>query len=358
MIRIDPRPDFSRFLDVLLLRRAYRRPPLFDFHIHPAHKALALGKEINTPADDVAFYRAAGYDFVQCTIHVFSQEVDEAVRRTKGSAASMGENLGIITDLAQYRSRRWSWQPAAEGDLSCIARQLDRLKGLIDALPPSMKILLHGADVFTIAWQLIGFEAFCLKTIEEPELIEQLMDSLARAQLNALTEAARIAGSNLGAIFYSDDIAYTEGLFLGPAFYRQYLFPVLKRVAQIGQQYGAPMIFHSDGRLYDVFDDLWDAGVRGIQPLEPKSMDPLEIKRRWPGKFCLIGNIDLDLMSRGTERQVEQHVRQRVESLNEGGPYKGGYMPGVSNTVPHYVNYENYKRMIETVYSFPDDELK
>ncbi len=76
-------------------------------------------------------------------------------------------------------------------------------------------------------------------------------------------------------------------------------------------------------------------------------MDPLDIKARWPGKFCLIGNIDLDLMSRGTPQQVEAHVRDRIDTLNAGG----GYMPGVSNTVPYYVNFENYVRMIQTVYS-------
>ena len=48
-------------------------------------------------------------------------------------------------------------------------------------------------------------------------------------------------------------------------------------------------------------------------------MDPLEIKRRWPGKFCLLGNIDLDLMCRGTGEQVERHVREKIERLNAGG---------------------------------------
>ena len=118
--------------------------------------------------------------------------------------------------------------------------------------------------------------------------------------------------------------------------------------AQLGATVGAPLIYHTDGRLYEVFDQLAQIGVRGIQPLEPQSMDPLEIKRRWPGRFCLMGNIDLDLMSRGTPSEVEAHVRDRIDTLNVGG----GYMPGVSNTVPYYVKFENYMRMIQTVYSY------
>jgi uroporphyrinogen decarboxylase len=77
-------------------------------------------------------------------------------------------------------------------------------------------------------------------------------------------------------------------------------------------------------------------------------MEPLEIQKRWPGKFCLLGNIDLDLMSRGTPDQVEALVREKIETLGANG----GYMPGISNTVPYYVNYNNYIRMIETNHSY------
>jgi len=141
---------------------------------------------------------------------------------------------------------------------------------------------------------------------------------------------------------------------MSPKFFREFLFDHIAAFGRIGEAAGAPLIYHTDGRLYEVFDDFARIGVRGVQPLEPKSMDPLEIKRRWPGRFCLMGNIDLDMMGRGTPDEVAEHVRERVDNVGAGG----GYMPGVSNTVPYYVKYENYKRMIETVYSYPDGEIE
>jgi uroporphyrinogen decarboxylase len=231
-----------------------------------------------------------------------------------------------------------------------VRHRLEWLAELVKVLPSGMKILLHTADVFTLAWEMLGFDEFCLKSLEEPDYIRDVMDSLAAAQLTATKAAIDVAGEAIGAIFYSDDIAYTEGLLLSPRFYGEFLFPTMRAFAQLGQRVGAPLIYHSDGRLYDVLDDLSATGVRGIQPLEPKSMDPLEIQRRWPGRFCLIGNIDLDLMSRGSEADVERHVRDRIDRLNT----HGGYMPGVSNTVPYYVKFENYQRMIQTVYSYAD----
>ena len=345
---VRPEPDFGRFLDTLLLRRAYRRPPLFDFHVAPEHKARWIGREIKTPPDDVEFWVNAGYDYVQCTVFVPAKELDAAIEANQGAAASHGSELGVIKGLEHFRSRHWSWQAAANGDLSAVKDRLQWLRELAGVLPSSMKIVLHTADIYTLAWEMMGFNEFCLKSIEEPQFVAEVMNSLAAAQLAATKAAASAAGEKIGAVFYSDDIAYTEGLFLSPAFFREFLFPLMAKFADVGRSIGAPMIYHSDGRLYDVLDDLHACGVRGLQPLEPKSMDPLRIKRDWPGKFCLMGNIDLDLMSRGTAEQVEAHVREHIERLN----IVGGYMPGVSNTVPHYVKFENYVRMIETVYSF------
>ncbi len=348
---IKRRPDFGRFLDALLLRRAHRRPPLFDFHVALEHKTRLLGRAVQTPADDAEFFLNAGYDYVQCTVWVPAAELQEAINATKGAAASHSSGLSLITSLDQFRSRSWSWQAAASGDLSAVAQRLDWLATLARAVPTEMKIILHAADVFTLAWEMMGFTGFCLKTIEEPELVRAVMNSLAEAQLNAAKAAVDVAGRSIGAIFYSDDIAYTEGLLLSPAFYREMLFPIIRRFADLGRSIDAPLIYHSDGRLYDVFDDLYAAGVRGIQPLEPKSMDGIDIQRRWPGRFCLMGAIDLDLMSRGEPGQVEAHVRDRIARLN----VNGGYMPGVSNTVPHYVRFENYVRMIQTVHAIPEE---
>lgn len=349
---IDPSPDFQRFRQTLTRERSWKRPPLFDFLVDRCHKAGVLGRPVETAADEVAFFRRAGYDYAQVSLYVPTEELQEALRRSRASGSAIhGGSLAVIESLEQFRGRRWSWQPVAEGDLSAVAGKLEWMERVAEAMPESMRLLVHFADVFTFAWEMIGFDEFCLATYEAPEMIEAVMGSMARANLNIAEEATRRCGEKIGVIMYSDDIAYTEGLMLSPDFFRKALFPFIGELAERGRRIGAPMIYHSDGRLYPVFDDLAALGVNGIQPLEPKSMDPLEIKRGWPETFCLLGNIDLDLMSRGTADKVERHVREKIDRINA----TGGYMPGVSNTVPDYVNHENYIRMIETVYSYPDE---
>ncbi len=354
--KIDPAPDFDRFLDVLLLRKAWLRPPQFDFHINAVHKASVLGRPAKTGKDLVEFFTVSGYDFVQVSVFMPQPELAEAQKaeQSKGDADSFGAGSTVIESAEQYRSKRWSWHDMAEGDLSSIEYQYELLEQVAEAIPDSMKILLHGADVFTFTWELMGFNNLCFAMYEEPDFVRELMQSLADAQYHAYRGAIDRVGDKIGALFYSDDIAHGAGPFMSPDFFRQHLFPTMHRYAKMGQLIGAPFIYHSDGKLYPVMDDLVEVGVKGIQPLEPKAMDPLQIKQQWPGKICLMGNIDLDLMSRGTAEQVESHVREKIDRLNVGG----GYMPGVSNTVPDYVNLENYLRMIEVINSYPMEEVK
>jgi uroporphyrinogen decarboxylase len=353
---IEINPDFGRFLDVLLLRRAWARPPQFDFHINKLHKAAVLGRPAETGADLVEFFTVAGYDYVQVSVCMPQSELvaAQAAQKRGGESDSFSSTSCVIESLEHFRGKRWSWQDLAEGDTRAIGQQLGLLTQVAEAIPDSMKILLHGADVFTYLWQLLGFNNLCYAIYEEPDYIAEVMDSLAEAQYHAYREAIELAGDRIGAVFFSDDIAHGAGPFMSPDFFRERLFPTMRRYAEMGKAIGAPMIYHSDGKLYPVMDDLIGLGVRGVQPLEPKAMDPLLIKERWPGRVCLMGNIDLDLMARGSGEEVEAHVRDKIDRLNVGG----GYMPGVSNTVPDYVKLENYIRMIETINSYPLDPIE
>ncbi|QDU71434.1 uroporphyrinogen decarboxylase family protein [Mucisphaera calidilacus] len=351
---INHEPDFNRFLDTLLLRKAWTRPPQFDFHIDITHRSEILGRPCVSPADEVEVFRLCGYDYVQAKLYPPMTELYEHQDRQRLAAgADTHSGAGVMPDYDTYKARRWSWHDMAEGKLDAISDTLDFIEQMAEATPPNTKLLVHIADIFTFSWEMIGFDAFCFASIEQPEWIEDVMGSLAAAIENAFQAILERVGDRAGAVLYSDDIAYTEGLMLSPDFFRENLFPHIARLINRAKARNLPLIYHSDGKLYDVFDDLAAIGVKGIQPLEPKSMDPLEIQKGWPGRFCLLGNIDLDLMARGTPDQVEAAVRNRIDTLNT----HGGYIPGISNTVPDYVRIENYCRMIETIKSYPDEPI-
>lgn len=61
-----------------------------------------------------------------------------------------------------------------------------------------------------------------------------------------------------------------------------------------------------------------------------------------------MGSVDIDTLSRGTEEDIDRMVKERIELMR----YNGGYVAGTSNTVPDYVNINNYKAMIEATFKY------
>jgi uroporphyrinogen decarboxylase len=90
--------------------------------------------------------------------------------------------------------------------------------------------------------------------------------------------------------------------------------------------------------------DILESGVTALHPIEPKSMDILEVKEKMGSNLCLCGGIELDLLSRGSKEEVIETVTRTIEKI----AYNGGYCVGSSNSIPEYVNIENYIAMIET----------
>ena len=52
-------------------------------------------------------------------------------------------------------------------------------------------------------------------------------------------------------------------------------------------------IFHSDGNLNPILDELVNAGIKGLNPIDPLGeMDIAKIKEKYGDKLILIGNVD------------------------------------------------------------------
>ncbi|MCU0412182.1 MAG: nucleoside 2-deoxyribosyltransferase, partial [Bacteroidetes bacterium] len=182
---------------------------------------------------------------------------------------------------------------------------------------------------------------FSMALYENPELVTRLNTTVGELVVSMFENMA--AHPSVDALWYSDDIAYTNGLMVSPATLQQYFFPWLRRIGALARNHGKPFLYHTDGVLWDVFDEIIACGVDAIHPIEPKAMAIAEVKQRIGDRLCLIGHVDVDLLSRGTVEEVRAKVRQNIE---EAG-YNGGYCVGSGNSVPEYANYENYLAMLD-----------
>src|SRR4030067_1789157 len=124
-----------------------------------------------------------------------------------------------------------------------------------------------------------------------------------------------------------------------PQMIRDLFLPRMKKVAE---KIKIPLIYHSDGNLMPILDDLLSLGMNGLANIEPNAMDIVELKRKYGQRICLMGNIDLHYTrTRGTPEETEAEVKKRIEEVGPGG----GYILASSNGLTAYCKPENVLAM-------------
>jgi len=333
-------PDFSR-LETVLRREQPDRVPLFEAEIAIPIQEWFLGHEISTARDEVEFYIRAGYDFVPVLppfltprLMRTAQDQDGSLSRSDSERTWLTESEGIIKTVKDVEN--FPWPKPEEVDFSGFSE-------VAELLPARMKILgmLSPCAIFGNASQAMGLQNFSCALFDDPAVVDALFEIIGSTYLKItqrLTQAPK-----LGAVFMSDDLAYTEGTLVSPKVYRKYVFPWYKKIGEILGNAGLPFIFHSDGNLLSVVNDLAGCGIKAIHPIEPQAMDIVEFKKRFHDRFCVFGNIDLDhTLTRGTPEDVELQVKKKIKELAPGG----GWGLAASNSVPDYVKPENYRAMV------------
>jgi uroporphyrinogen decarboxylase len=333
-------PNINAFLKTLK-REKVNYIPLAELGVHPKIKELFLGKRMTNLKDEVDFWYTAGYDYIKlqpkADFNPMKIGLDNNVSYNDDGTIFRkwaSENNGVISNLDDFEN--YKFPAISDFDYS-------NFENVIYALPERMGVVGQYGDIFTMTWEMMGFESFSLALFENEELVTELNNRLGELVLSMFEYFAQ--SENINAIWYSDDIAYTNSLMVSPAVLDRYFFPWLKKIGDLAKRYNKPLIFHSDGILFDVMDKIIECGVDAIHPIEPKAMNLADVKNRYGKKLCLIGNIDVDLLSRGTIDEIRNNVYKNIE---EAG-FDGGYCVGSGNSIPEYVKLENYIAMIETV---------
>lgn len=189
----------------------------------------------------------------------------------------------------------------------------------------------------------VGLEEFSYYLADCPDIIVELIEC---NTIRAATWAAHLPedhGIEVG--FMGDDIAFKSGPLLSPAWLEEHYFPRLSRATSAFHARGIKVLFHSDGNVHPILDDLVAAGIDGLNPLEVLAgMDVAVIHRRHPHLF-MAGGIDVSqLLPFGSPQQVRDSVHRAIDAA--GGRIMIGSSTELNNNVP----LENYLALREAVF--------
>jgi uroporphyrinogen decarboxylase len=182
------------------------------------------------------------------------------------------------------------------------------------ASPPHL-----GGELFETAWRMRGFEQFMLDLIDNPPLVDYLLEQLTAMHLPVSLALTR-AGIDILAL--DDDVAERTRMLISPAMWQRYFKPHVKTIIDTSRAANPDLaiFWHSDGNIEQIIPDLIEIGVDILNPVQPDAMNPAKLKREYGDRLTFFGTVGTpERWSWGTPADIRAEVRERIETVGAGG---------------------------------------
>jgi len=196
-------------------------------------------------------------------------------------------------------------------------------------------------DPFAHVWEMFTPDNFVRWLYEKPQLIRRAVEKLADFNVKIIR---RLREVRLDLVISGGDYSEKNGPMVSPHFFREVIFPNLKRQVDEAHRLGVKFIKHSDGNLNPLLPDLAQI-VDGLHSLDPTAgMDIGAIKSQYGERLILLGNVAVDNLCRKTREEVIQETKDCLSRAAPGG----GYILTSSNSWFADAKLENCLAMVET----------
>ena len=244
------------------------------------------------------------------------------------------------------------WPPLVDDetlqDMAAKARNFDNLA---QGAEYSLSCDLIGAGVVERAWYLRGFENFMLDMMCEEKATHAYLRRIVDHQLAGYEAILGNIGNSIETVWITDDIATQESLMFSPDLYRRLIKPYQKELLDFIQSAGVKVVFHSCGAVRPLLPDLIEIGVRIFHPLQTtaRNMDPVALKRDFGQELVFWGGgCETETLQFGTQTEVEEEVKQRIDILAPGG----GFIFCPTHCIQPHTPPENIITMVDALYRY------
>lgn len=202
------------------------------------------------------------------------------------------------------------------------------------------------------AIDLVGMEDLYLRMYDDPEFVDALMGHLVDYYFQVSQRIFDAAGDVIDIFFIGNDFGSQNGPLLSPTLFRRFIFPHLKRFADLGHAYGLKVMLHCCGGFEPLLPAMIEAGIDAVHAIQPRcaGMDLASLKARYGKQIVFNGAIDSQhVLIQGTPETVRREVRKVLEIMMQGG----GYIAGASHDyILEETPCENVLTMFDTVLEY------
>lgn len=189
---------------------------------------------------------------------------------------------------------------------------------------------------------LRGKEAFLMDIAGDPEFAKAMVDKVADHIIEIGRESLKRGNLYDTGLWIYDDMAYNHGTMMSPASFEVIFLPAYKRMVKAFKDAGAAkVILHSDGNIAPVLDMLIEAGIDGINPVEPRAgLHIPTLKEKYGTKLSFIGGMcNSHVLPDGTKAEIENRAAEIIQAGRDGGVIIGAHSIGPDIPVQNYVFY-------------------
>lgn len=187
-----------------------------------------------------------------------------------------------------------------------------------------------------------GETQFLMDLAGDKDFAGELVEKVANHLLAIGLEALKRGNLYDTGIWIYDDMGSNDAPMFSPKIFEEIFLPVYKRMVSRLKKAGAnKVILHCDGNIVLFLDMLIEAGIDGINPVEPKAgMNVLELKKKYGNKLSYIGGVDnAFILPSGDKQKIKEHILPILEAGREGGIIIGTHSIGPDISIESYDYY-------------------
>lgn len=181
---------------------------------------------------------------------------------------------------------------------------------------------LHGEVTSPLDYYLdfVGLDNGLMGFVDTPETAEMILGHFSTLVADL---ASRMCAAGVDAIKISSPFAGAG--FLSQRFYTRFVLPFEAKVASAVRAKGVHAYTHTCGAIGDRLELIFDAGVSGIECLDPPPLGNVELaeaKQRVAGRGFIKGNVDsVNVLLKGDRNEILEDAEQRILVGKQGGGF-------------------------------------
>jgi uroporphyrinogen decarboxylase len=192
-----------------------------------------------------------------------------------------------------------------------------------------------------------GEVEFLMDLLSDKSFAKALVEKVADHLVSIGLESLRRGNLYDTGVWIYDDMGSNDAPMFSPKTFEQIFLPVYKTMVNTLKEAGAKkVILHCDGNIVSFLDMVIEAGIDGINPVEPKAgMHILELKKKYGDKLSYIGGVDnAFVLPSGDKEKIKRHILPILETGKEGGIVIGTHSIGPDISVETYDFYHSLVR--------------